>query len=96
MSSTATGKSASPDVKELSTRLSRKKQNGWAARHTKLAQKIGFVIQKNGEIRSSDRHRFPTHPEAVEYVKTSKHWLCERARVEVVRRMMLWNSTQKN
>lgn len=89
-------KSGSLSAKKPSTAPLRKSKSAWGARHSKLAHKIGFEILKNGEIRSTARYRFPTHEDAIEFVKTSKHWLCERARIEAVRRMMLWNSQNQS
>lgn len=89
-SSTATGKSASGTANGQFTKNSKKKVNGWSARHDKLADKIGFIVSVDGRILTTRSWVFNTSEEATEYVKTSTHWLCQRAVVESARRKLLW------
>lgn len=90
--STATAKSASASAKGQFTKNSKKKVNGWSARHDKLADKIGFMLSADGRILTTRTYVFRTSNEATEYVKTSTHWLCNRAITEAIRRQMLWQS----
>lgn len=90
--STAIGKSGSATVSGQFTKNSKKKVNGWSARHDKLADKIGFLISSDGRILVTRRYVFENSDVATEYVKTSKHWLCIRAVVECARRKMLWTT----
>lgn len=80
----------SPAQKDKSTKSSNMttpKQNklAWHPRHARLAMKLGFSIDWNGTL-------IAKHEGVKQFVLSSPHWLCERARVEMIRRKLLSSS----